>query len=111
MQIWAHAIYLILLTCAVLAALTYRRMARNANDVTTQTLSHLEHDQSTARAFLDAGRLIGISRQGRMNVFTFARGNKIFTIETMGIMSDEPDVWREQAGLITNQPKIQTFGE
>lgn len=100
MSIIEHSIWAILFFTALSASFIYRRMARNANDVTTQSLAHLANAQSTARAFLDACRLIAIHRNGRMNVFTFARGQTTFMIETFGVMSDEPDVWREQAGLV-----------
>lgn len=49
--------------------------------------------------FLTSCRLIAIHRNGRVNVFTFARGDKNFTIETMGMLSDLPQTWRELAGL------------
>lgn len=44
-------------------------------------------------------RLVAIRRNGRMNVFTFQRGGSIFQIETMGLLSDNPDGWRASAGL------------
>lgn len=43
--------------------------------------------------------LIGIHRDGRMNVFTFARKGEVFKIETMGLLSDNVPQWRKQAGL------------
>lgn len=49
--------------------------------------------------FLNACRLIAIHRNGRVNEFTFARHDKMFMIETMGILSDRPDEWRKQAGI------------
>lgn len=52
-----------------------------------------------AVSFLTSCRLITIHRNGRLNVFTFARGDSVFTIETMGLLSDIPDNWRKQAGL------------
>lgn len=54
---------------------------------------------AVAHNFLNACRLIAIYRNGRLNVFTFARGDTNFTIETMGLLSDTPQTWREQAGL------------
>jgi hypothetical protein len=99
MSNWAHFVYCIGFFIAAMTAFNYRRMAKKANDVTTETLGYLEHSQSVAKTFDNAARLIAIHRNGRMNVFTFARGHEIFMIETMGVMSDEPDVWRKQAGL------------
>lgn len=55
---------------------------------------------NTAQQFLNSCRLIDIKRDTRFNYFTFARGNDVFTIETMGILSDTPDEWRKQAGLM-----------
>lgn len=50
-------------------------------------------------SYPDACRLISITRNGRMNVFTFARGETNFKIETMGLLSDNTDEWRTLAGL------------
>lgn len=55
---------------------------------------------NTAQQFLIACRLIEIKRDARFNYFTFARGNDVFTIETMGLLSDTPDEWRKRAGLM-----------
>lgn len=97
--IFIGVLLLIILILAILA-LTYRRMASNANNVTSQSLAQLANAQSTARAYLDAAKLIRIDRTGRLNVFTFARQDQLFTIQTMGIWDDTPDLWREQAGLV-----------
>ena len=40
--------------------------------------------------------LIGIERNGRVNSFTFARGNAVHKIETMGLMSDDLPGWKEK---------------
>lgn len=40
--------------------------------------------------------LIGIERQGRVNVFTFARGQEMHKIETMGLISDDLPAWKER---------------
>lgn len=65
----------------------------------TQANALLEPAQRTANEFLTACRLIAIDRNGRWIVFTFARGDKIFTFETMGLMSDNIQDWRKEAGL------------
>lgn len=54
---------------------------------------------SMAKQFIDAPKLIAIHRDGRLNVFTFARGDEYFTIETMGLLNDDVDGWRKQAGI------------
>lgn len=54
---------------------------------------------AVAHNYLNACRLIAIHRNGRMNVFTFARGDKIFSIETMGLWEDNVDQWKQQAGI------------
>lgn len=51
------------------------------------------------RLFNQSARLVDIQRNGRMNVFTFIREGKTFTIETMGLLSDDLPEWRRKAGL------------
>ena len=51
----------------------------------------------------NACRLLSIHRNGRLNVFTFARGDETFTIETMGLLSDNIDEWRKVAGLSSDE--------
>lgn len=80
----------------------YKLLARKYNELLaglTEANAIVEAGQSTANNFLDACRLIAIHRSGRMNTFTFVRGNASFMIQTMGLMSDVPDDWRKQAGL------------
>lgn len=55
--------------------------------------------QGISHNFVNSCRLISIHRSGRTNHFTFARGDKTFSIETVGLLSDDPRAWREQAGL------------
>lgn len=43
--------------------------------------------------------LVDIQREGRMNVFVFVRNGATFKIETMGLMEDQPDLWRKLAGI------------
>lgn len=38
--------------------------------------------------------LIDIQRAGRVNVFTFQRGNEIYSIETYGTMEDNLAEWK-----------------
>tara|TARA_R110000851_G_scaffold250706_1_gene403216 strand:- start:5585 stop:5806 length:222 start_codon:yes stop_codon:yes gene_type:complete len=40
--------------------------------------------------------LIGIERKGRVNIFTFVRGEEIVQIEAMGMMNDPLGIWRKQ---------------
>lgn len=44
-------------------------------------------------------RLSDIRRDGRINVFTFVRDGETFTIETMGLLSDDIPAWKQQAGI------------
>lgn len=44
-------------------------------------------------------RLQSIERTGRMNSFTFIRNGETFTIESMGMMSDNITQWKMKAGL------------
>lgn len=62
--------------------------------------SHIMATKKVGEDFMNACRLIDIRRDGRVNHFTFARGEEIFIIETMGLLSDNPNEWRKQAGLM-----------
>lgn len=53
-----------------------------------------------ANTWLQTCKLINIQRDQRMNYFTFARGEKTFVIETMGLLGDDIVEWKQQAGLI-----------
>lgn len=46
--------------------------------------------------------LTDIRTEGRLNIFTFTRQGRTFEIETISLLSDNPDQWRKLAGL---QPK------
>lgn len=50
-------------------------------------------------AYVQACKLVAITRNGRMNVFTFERNGEHFEIETMGMLSDDIAGWKTQAGL------------
>lgn len=54
---------------------------------------------SVAHNFLNACRLIDIQQDGRYLFFTFSKGEEIFVIETMKLMSDNVKDWRKKAGL------------
>lgn len=43
--------------------------------------------------------LIGLEREGKLNKFTFARGDQIVQIETMGLISDDFGQWKKDLGL------------
>lgn len=43
--------------------------------------------------------LIGLERKERVNVFTFARGDQVVQIETMGLISDDFGQWRKDLGV------------
>lgn len=52
-----------------------------------------------ADAMHDNAFLISIEREGRLNKFTFARGDKLVVIETMGLISDDFGQWRKDLGV------------
>lgn len=39
--------------------------------------------------------LVGIERNGRSNIFKFMKGEEVFQIETMGLLSDDVAQWRK----------------
>lgn len=80
-------------------ALHYRRRFGESLIEIGRLNTHHSQAQDVSREFLNACRLLSIHRNGRVNVFTFARGDQIFTVETMGLLSDNPDEWRTMAGL------------
>ncbi len=43
--------------------------------------------------------LIGLEREGRLNKFTFARGDQVIQIETYSAISDDFGKWREELGV------------
>ena len=55
--------------------------------------------QALRDALDDACKLRTIVRNGRMIIFTFERKGKFFTIETMGMLSDNIDNWKVKAGV------------
>lgn len=61
---------------------------------------HIKQERDQLRsAYQNACKLVAITRNGRMNVFTFERNGEHFEIETMGMLSDDLAGWKEQAGL------------
>jgi hypothetical protein len=90
---------LIAFALAIFDARYYRLIARvNASEVERLQIQGSQA-RDVANQFLTSCRLLSIHRNGRLNVFTFARGDQIFTVETMGLLSDNPDEWRTMAGL------------
>lgn len=55
--------------------------------------------KETLEAESELATLVSIERKGRMNLFTFKRNGEVFTIETMGLLSDDIAAWRKKAGL------------
>ena len=88
-------------------------LAANEENKKVHALYMNAHQQAaaTAEQFIDSCKLIDINRNGRVNVFTFARGDDFFAIECMGLLSDDVDGWRQQAGLIEDQPTVLEFGK
>lgn len=99
MQAYAHLIYLTIIFGLIVLLLDFRKWARDAQTKAVKLLAAYEATQTIANDFLKSCRLISIQRNGRVNVFTFARNDQIFTIETVGLLSDEPREWRRLAGL------------
>lgn len=59
-----------------------------------------KQERDAAReAFHNACKLVAIDRDGRVLRFTFERNGEHFQIETMGMMSDDIEGWKSQAGL------------
>lgn len=44
----------------------------------------------------DHSYLVSIERDGRVNKFIFMRGEKMYVIETMGLISDNIPEWKEE---------------
>jgi hypothetical protein len=89
----------IALAFAVFDASHYRRVAHAHFSEVELSRCRDIRAHSIADDFLSSCRLLSIHRNGRLNVFTFARGDQVFTVETMGLLSDNPDEWRKLAGL------------
>lgn len=67
-------------------------LLRQANQMLQKTLEDLikASENISKRA-----HLIGISRNGRVNTFTFARAGTVYSIETMGLISDNLAQWKK----------------
>lgn len=78
-----------------------RALNTNEQNISLHSEYQATHQQAAAASeqFINAAKLIAIHRTGRENVFTFARGSDFFTIETMGLLNDDVDGWRKQAGI------------
>ena len=66
------------------------------NEVLAETLENLT---AAARAMDGRAYLFKIDRDGRTNKFTFVRGTELHVIETMGLLSDDIEQWRNDLGL------------
>lgn len=75
------------------------KRARKAEHFSVEYRLIAEKGQETARHYLKACRLISIARNGRTNIWTFARNDQTFIIETMGTWADDVERWQKQAGL------------
>lgn len=56
--------------------------------------AHAALQQVEKRAFI-----IDITRDGKLNKFMFACNGKVHVIETMGLLSDNVEEWKEQLCL------------
>lgn len=67
--------------------------------VRRKDFERLKHECEKLVSLIDQAKdkpyLIDIQRASRMNKFTFVRNGKVHQIETMGLMSDDLDAWRE----------------
>jgi len=63
------------------------------NKVSKETYDNLTN------VYNDACKLVSVERDGRINRFVFARNGEHFIIETMGMLSDDVEGWKKQAGL------------
>lgn len=103
-----HSLYLaIVIACfavmitAIFTAIHRRRYYRETVSRCLKLEILLAQRTKQLEDALDCARLIAITRQGRCNIFTFSRCKNTFQIETMGILSDNPDEWRRLSGLQT----------
>lgn len=58
--------------------------------------TQLEAARAAVAAAADAPRLIGIEQRGRVNRFTFMRGDRTVSIETYGTLNDTVSLWRRE---------------
>lgn len=107
-----YLLFAIGLVSSVLAIMLFRdnqRLRRYVGQwcVTNEEHAELHKHYSEAMAqaavsseqYIKAPKLIALHRNGRLNVWTFARGDELITIETMGLLSDDVEGWRNQLGL------------
>lgn len=92
-------LFIIVSVYHVLGFYRYRQRALIAEQQVQFWKELVEQRANVANEFMQACRLISIDRNLRFNYFTFARGNETFTIETMGLLSDNLDEWYTKAGL------------
>lgn len=81
----------------------FRRMLNEYHQICENWETEFAKVNGVSSEFLNACRLLAIHRNGRLNVFTFARNDDVFSIETMGLLSDNVEEWRKQAGLSSDQ--------
>lgn len=80
--------------------LTWQERAVLAEAELTATRVGLEaaqqHLDGIELRMADRAVLISITKNGRMNKFTFVRNGQMTVIETYGSWDDDPDEWREK---------------
>jgi len=62
---------------------------KEAAEATTESVERIK----------DLPVLVSLERNGRVNKFIFARGEKMICIETMGLISDDFGQWRKDLGV------------
>jgi hypothetical protein len=79
-----------------------RKLAQRVKELEAQNAvlaENLENLTAAARAMDGRAYLFKIDRDGRTNKFTFVRGTELHVIETMGLLSDDIEQWRNDLGL------------
>jgi hypothetical protein len=57
--------------------------------------SATEHLAGIELRFASRAALVSLTREGRINRFTFLRNGQMFRIETMGLLSDDWNQWKK----------------
>lgn len=65
-------------------------------ETTNRMMTAMESAQKELKAAQDHAFLIDINRDGRALKFLFSRNGEIYTIETMSLLSDNMNEWKEK---------------
>jgi hypothetical protein len=62
----------------------------------SQKMSLVEAENKALKQRLESiPELVAITRTGRLIKFTFVRNHAVYTIETMGLLSDDTEQWKK----------------